>query len=121
MKIFKKWWFWVIVVLLVIGALNGEKNAGKEEAAVTRTAMTEAAQETPAPTATPKPTPKPTDTPEPTPTPYRVWGFFPDKEVYVSNSGKVHLDSDCSGMKSYTTMTIEEAYNAGYERCERCW
>lgn len=41
--------------------------------------------------------------------------------VYVSNKGKYHRHSDCSGMTEYTEMTIEEAKAAGYDPCGRCY
>lgn len=41
--------------------------------------------------------------------------------VYVSNTGKYHRHSDCSGMTEYTEMTIEEAKAAGYDPCGRCY
>ena len=110
-KLLKKWWFWLIVVVVVLIGIGG---AGQgDEAAETRALPAADVADTPEPTATAMPTPKPT--------PYRVWGLSADRTVYVSNAGKIHLKSDCSGMKTYTEMTLEEAYNAGYEKCERCW
>lgn len=41
--------------------------------------------------------------------------------VYVSNNGKIHLKSNCSGMKNYTTMTLGEAENRGYDECSKCF
>ena len=41
--------------------------------------------------------------------------------VYVSNTGKIHLSPDCSGMKNYDEMIYEEACEAGYEHCSRCF
>lgn len=40
--------------------------------------------------------------------------------VYVSSSGKYHRISDCSGMKSYTEMTLSEATDSGCTPCKRC-
>ena len=71
-------------------------------------------------TATPAPTPEPTPSPEPTATPYRIHGMDPQRTVYVSGSGIIHLDKNCSGMKNYTEMTLEAADAAGYQLCERC-
>ena len=78
----------------------------------------------------PDPTPEPvravvteaprTATPVPTPTPYRIHGMDPERTVYVSNSGVIHVEADCSGMKHYEEMTLEEADAAGYEYCSRC-
>ena len=41
--------------------------------------------------------------------------------VYVSSTGKYHSKSNCSGMKSYTEMSLDEAQEAGYIACKRCW
>lgn len=41
--------------------------------------------------------------------------------VYVSNSGKYHKKSNCSGMKNFFTMTLDEAKSAGYEACKKCY
>ena len=56
----------------------------------------------------------------PTATPKRVLGYPADKIVYVSETGVIHTKKDCSGMKHFTEMTIEEADAAGYELCGRC-
>lgn len=44
-----------------------------------------------------------------------------DNNVYVSSTGKYHSKPDCSGMTQYTEMTKEEAINAGYVPCKRCY
>lgn len=41
--------------------------------------------------------------------------------VYVSNNGKIHTKSNCSGMKHYTTMTYDEAVALGYVKCKKCY
>ena len=41
--------------------------------------------------------------------------------VYVSNSGKTHLKSSCSGMKNYTQMTLGQADAKGYSHCQKCF
>ncbi|MBQ4164962.1 MAG: hypothetical protein IJD85_01410 [Oscillospiraceae bacterium] len=41
--------------------------------------------------------------------------------VYVSSAGKYHSKSTCSGMKSYTEMSLDEAQEAGHIACKRCW
>lgn len=41
--------------------------------------------------------------------------------VYISSTGKIHLSPDCSGMKAYDEMTYEDACEAGYEHCSRCF
>lgn len=41
--------------------------------------------------------------------------------VYVSSTGKYHSKSDCSGMKSYTAMSLDESLDAGHVACKKCW
>jgi len=41
--------------------------------------------------------------------------------VYVSSTGKYHSKSNCSGMKSFTEMSLDEALEAGHIACKRCW
>ncbi len=41
--------------------------------------------------------------------------------VYVSSTGKYHKKFDCSGMKNYTEMTLQQAIEAGHTACKRCW
>ena len=41
--------------------------------------------------------------------------------VYVSNNGKMHKKSNCSGMKNYTTMTYDEAVSKGKSKCHKCF
>ncbi len=41
--------------------------------------------------------------------------------VYVSSTGKYHKKCDCSGMKNYTEMTLQQAIEAGHTACKRCW
>lgn len=101
--------------------------AGFAARAIRQAPASEAPTETPvravvSATDTPRPTdtPTPTETPEPTATPYRIHGYATDREVYVSTNGVIYFDSDCSGMKHYTTMTLEQADAAGYEYCARC-
>lgn len=57
-------------------------------------------------------------------------GFFTDpiagisltRTVYVSQrSHTIHLNSGCSGMKNYFTMSYEEACAAGYGHCRTCF
>lgn len=43
-----------------------------------------------------------------------------EQNVYVSSSGKYHKVSDCSGMKTYTEMTLSEAIDAGCSACKKC-
>jgi len=80
---------------------------------------------TPAPTPEPTPAPTPEPTPAPTPNssvPLFVQSLSPDTIVYVSNrSDTVHSAHDCSGMKNYREMTIEEVVSLGFEFCTKCW
>lgn len=50
------------------------------------------------------------------------FGILKSRTVYVSTNGhKIHLKSDCSGMKHYTKMTYQEACDAGYSHCSKCF
>jgi len=45
-----------------------------------------------------------------------------EKTVYVSVSGhRIHLYSDCSGMRNYYEMTYGEACEHGYDHCQKCF
>ncbi|WP_270405191.1 S-layer homology domain-containing protein [Candidatus Collinsella stercoripullorum] len=44
----------------------------------------------------------------------------PTRTVYVSNSGVYHYVSDCSGMKHYTTMTLQQARSQNKRACNNC-
>lgn len=49
-------------------------------------------------------------------------GILLNRIVYISKSGhKIHLYSDCSGMKNYSEMAYEAACKAGYKHCSRCF
>lgn len=41
--------------------------------------------------------------------------------VYVSSTGKYHARSDCSGMKRFDKMSLEQAIQHGYAPCRRCY
>lgn len=41
--------------------------------------------------------------------------------VYVSRTGKIHSNPNCSGMKYYTEMTYDEAIASGYDLCKNCY
>ena len=43
------------------------------------------------------------------------------RTVYVSRNGKIHLRSNCSGMKYYSTMTYGQAVSRGYKKCDKCF
>ena len=44
-----------------------------------------------------------------------------DDTVYVSSTGKYHSKSDCSGMVSYTEMSIDKAKSNGFDPCKKCY
>ena len=48
-------------------------------------------------------------------------GFNGGSTVYVSSKGKIHKNSNCGGMKNYSTMTYDEAINKGYSKCGTCF
>lgn len=48
-------------------------------------------------------------------------GSANSETVYVSNNGKIHRRSNCSGMKHYTTMTYDQAIAQGYDKCKKCY
>ena len=49
------------------------------------------------------------------------YGVSDSTTVYVSRNGKIHLCSDCSGMKYYSTMTYGQAVSRGYKKCDKCF
>jgi len=106
-KVSWKVWAGLLAVLAVIGIGGSSSKKDASEEPVRAVAAAEPT-ETPAPTEVPTPTPK------------RIHGWYADTTVYVSSSGIIHINKDCSGMKHYTEMTLEEADAAGYELCEKC-
>ena len=40
--------------------------------------------------------------------------------VYVSNTGKYHLNKKCSGIKKYKKMTLKQAKAKHYKACKKC-
>lgn len=117
--IYKKWWFWLIVVLAVLMGIGG---MGEEEAPDRSVEVSEAFVE---PTDTPAPTPEPTDTPEPTATPEPT----PEPEhsyVINVNTGVFHVEG-CQyerrmseGNKQYVTATRSYMLAQGYDPCDKC-
>lgn len=103
----------VAIAVGVLAVLGGIMSLGDEK-------EPEPTQEPVRAVVTAPPTAGPTPSPVPTPTPYRIHGVDAGRTVYVSSSGVIHLDKDCSGMKNYTEMTMEQADAAGYRLCERC-
>lgn len=70
----------------------------------------------------PAPEPEPTPQPEPAPAVKAIHGVPADTVVYVSKrSHTIHKVHDCSGMKNYEEMTIEQAEAKGYDYCPNCW
>lgn len=63
--------------------------------------------------------------PAPTSAPQTIRGLSSDTTVYVSQSGKIHSISNCSGMKYYTRKTLGEAdvtaRRGFYSYCSNCW
>lgn len=120
---------WAVIVTLLLGLIGscGGNSESTEPTPTEAPIVTEAPTATPRPTDTPDPnaTAEPTNTPKPTsaPTakPAMYHGIYGTRTVYISSSGKIHLKSDCSGMKSYKEMTMEKAVNSGYSTCGRCF
>ena len=48
-------------------------------------------------------------------------GMYDHTTVYVSNAGKIHRTSDCSGMKHWSSMTLARALSRGYKLCQKCF
>lgn len=137
----KRWWFWVIVVILGLGIIGsifgeGQPTDTQPSAAVTATVEPTASPEpTPEPTPdptpepTPAPTPKPTTAPAPvvTPVPTVAPAPIPTTEpvgdmVWIpKNGGKYHSIPDCSGMKNPSQIPLSEAQSLGIPPCSNCW
>ncbi|MBQ8170848.1 MAG: hypothetical protein IJZ95_02535 [Oscillospiraceae bacterium] len=43
-----------------------------------------------------------------------------EQKVFVSSTGKYHSVTDCSGMRSYSEMSLSEAIEAGCSACKKC-
>lgn len=130
---------WPALLLVIIAFVFGSRSAQLDRSsfdlsAVTSFTTTAAPAVTPRPaTAVPKATKKPaatakpkaTATPKPAKTTYKTTpksGYSLTRTVYVSQSGgKIHLRSNCSGMKYYNTMTYGEACERGYTHCKKCF
>lgn len=131
--IYKRVWFWIVAVLVLVGAGLLRDGGGEPEESEAPTAAVRAmpvAEETPAPTPapTPKPTPSPKPSPSPTPepsaetAPAQIHGVPADTVVFVSEKSlTIHAIHDCSGMKNYREMSIAEADARGYKYCPHCW
>lgn len=103
---------------------SGEKASVEKPATESKPVETTPAEPEPTPEPTPEPEPEPTPEPEPEPPAQEVTtihGLPSNTTVYVSNSGKIHSISNCSGMKNYREMTLGEAEAKGYEYCKNCW
>lgn len=77
-KFYKRWWFWLIIVILVIGVLSNVGNKSTPTN-MSKISSTPTPSSTPVPTSTPTPTPTPTIAPTPTPAPAPVPTFDPEK------------------------------------------
>ena len=108
--IYKKWWFWVIVILFACAA--GATGGKKQPEQVTEATPTPTEQPTPKPT--PAPTAEPTE--KPTPTPGTVY-------VYVAASGNgecYHFDKNCSQMNGNVKRMKLKKAKKKYRPCSRC-
>lgn len=89
---------------------------------------------TPSETQSIEPSPPPTEQapaaeqtsePDPASVPQTIRGISSDTTVYVSQSGKIHSISNCSGMRYYTKQTLGEAdatvRRGFYSYCSNCW
>lgn len=141
----KRWWFWVIVVILGLGIIGSVFGEGKPDdvqpsSAVTATVEPTATPEPtpePTPTPTPEPTPEPTPQPTPkptlapapvaTPAPTEAPTPVPTTEpvgemVWIPKSGKkYHRIPDCSGMNNPSQIPLSEAQALGIPPCSNCW
>lgn len=124
----KRWWFWVIVVILGLGIIGSVFGDGKPDDVQPSSAVTATAEPTatPEPTVepTPEPTPAPTPSPTPEPTPAPTLDPTPaptEQMVWISSTGrKYHSKAGCSGMENPVQIPISQAVNRGYEPCKRC-
>lgn len=129
----KRWWFWVIAVLLaltIIGGIFGEDTTNDPQPTETVTVTVEPTatpEPTPEPTATPTPTPQPTPVPTPiptvAPTPEPTKNSEPTEAlVWVSENGnRYHSKSSCSGMIDPYQVPISQAEAMGRTPCQRCY
>lgn len=98
---YKKWWFWVLV-LLVVGSLGG--GAGSRSKSAPERSLPTAATAAPTPRPTAKPTPKPTPVPTATPAPAPA-------ETEIRPEVKAFLDSYEACMDEYVAF-MEKYMNA---------
>lgn len=137
--IYKKWWFWVIAVIVFSYIVS----PFLPEAEPAQTALTPAPTEmstinptekpTPEPTSTPNPTEAPTEAPvvtkkpstnqteKPTQTPVEQTPEPVSITVYITDTGKSYHRSDCQHLsKSKHSITLEDAKERGYSPCGSC-
>lgn len=105
--IYKRWWFWVLAVIVAVNILRpvGSRSASKS-----------APTEAPAPTLTPAPTPRPTPKPTPAPTPKPTPEPTPEPEPALPESAirpevKEFLDSYEAFMDEY--VAFMQSYMSG--------
>lgn len=114
----KRWWFWVLAVIIVGNVINAAFQESKEPEPEPTSSWTRAIPENTTkhePVAAVVPTATPEPTPEPTPyNKYDVW-------VYVSAGGKkYHKHSNCGG-HTYEKVSLGYAEDMGYEKCKKCY
>lgn len=120
-----RWWY-ILIALLVIGALARPKNDEPDETTPNNSAVSATME--PSPTSEPTATPTPDPTEEPTPVEYTeppAETEPPAQEqtqtiVYVTNTGTKYHRAGCRHLNdSQIEMTLEEA-KKNYEPCGTC-
>lgn len=147
--LYKRWWFWVIVVLLCIGAFRPSSNTdnaarlvpASSDSATKRTISSAASESAPAatpspdpserpqpevtaeptPTATPEPTqaPEPTEAPTPTPIPERDY-VINTSTLKFHKPGCSSVDDIDEGNRWDYHGTYQSVVDMGYTPCKRC-
>lgn len=130
---YKKWWVWVIALILLGSCFGGgtDEAASETEVPTIETIRptvvlptpTTKLTETPEPAETPEPTktPEPVETPEPTESPIPT--ERPEPTVWIPTNGgsKYHSSQFCSKMKNPVQVTLSEAEARGFTACKRCY
>lgn len=119
----------LLAVLLIcaaffLGSQSAEPSRSAQSASTSYTAPIVTSAPRPAATSRPASTPKPKATATPKSTTYKTKpkkGYDLERTVYVSRTGKIHLRSNCSGMKNSDPMTYAEACERGYVHCQNCF
>lgn len=116
--IFKRWWFWLLVVLVVLMGVGGMSQDDAPDRSAPE-AVEATAEPTPSPTPEPTDVPDPTDTPAPTPEPEHDY-------VLNTNTGVFHYEgcqyerSMSEKNKQYVTATHSYMIAQGYDPCDKC-